>query len=69
VPEGHRELDRMCRHCGAPDARKLGFCSVCELAVCDHCGNVQYVRGERRIVHNACLRNDENSFSMIKFVK
>lgn len=58
-----------CPHCGAHHAVRLGECGVCKTTVCDHCGNVQYIRGERQIVHDACLEQASGSFSMIKFVK
>ena len=63
------DIKRMCRHCGAVDAVKLGQCSVCAMAVCDRCGNVQYSHGERRITHNRCLADDDAGFKMIKFVR
>jgi len=69
MPDGTTELSRMCRHCGAIDARKLGQCTVCDMAVCERCGNVQHTCGERKIIHDDCLSRDENAFTMIKFVK
>jgi hypothetical protein len=69
MPDSTTELSRLCRHCGAVDARKLGPCTVCEMAVCERCGNVQHTRGERKIIHDNCLASDENAFTMIKFVK
>jgi hypothetical protein len=63
------ELTRLCRHCGALDTRKLGKCVVCDLAVCEKCGNVQHTHGERRVIHDSCLSKDESGFTMIKFVK
>jgi hypothetical protein len=69
MPEGVPELSRLCRHCGAVDARKLGQCVVCELAVCERCGNVQHNRGERKVIHDACLAHDDSGFTMIRFVK
>jgi len=62
------DMSRMCRHCGAVDRPKLGQCVVCGMSVCDKCGNVQHTRGERRVIHDSCLREDEGGFSMIKFV-
>jgi len=62
-------MHRFCPHCGAVGSKRLGPCSVCGLAVCERCGNVQYVGGERRITHNECLGKSGDSFSMIKFVK
>lgn len=67
--EGAPELSRLCRHCGAVDARRLGQCVVCELAVCERCGNVQYNHGERKVIHDACLAQDDSGFTMIRFVK
>ncbi|HEX9094272.1 MAG TPA: hypothetical protein VF902_09850 [Coriobacteriia bacterium] len=69
MPEGSISLERMCRHCGAVDTRRIGYCSVCGMAVCEKCGNLQHVRGEKRATHNACLKEDDSGFSMIKFVK
>jgi hypothetical protein len=69
MPDRPVELSRMCRHCGAFDVRKLGQCVVCGLAVCEKCGNVQHTQGEHRVIHDACLSQDENAFTMIKFVK
>lgn len=63
------EMSRMCRHCGAIDAPKLGQCVVCDLAVCEKCGNVQHTHGERRVIHDACLKEDDSGFTMIKFVR
>jgi len=37
--------------------------------VCEKCGNYQHIKGERTVIHNECLRNSGNSFSMIKFIK
>lgn len=48
---------------------RLGHCKVCGLAVCERCGNVQHVHGEREVTHNECLHKSGDSFSMIKFVK
>lgn len=59
----------ICPHCGANDTRRLGACSVCERSVCEHCGNIQIVGGERRVTHSDCLRRDEDAFKMIKFVR
>jgi NMD protein affecting ribosome stability and mRNA decay len=69
VPDFHPGIEKMCRHCGAMDAARLGLCSVCSLSVCEKCGNVQHVRGEKRVTHNSCLKDDEGGFSMIKFVR
>jgi len=63
------ELSRLCRHCGAVDAYKLGQCVVCEMSVCEKCGNTQHTHGERRIIHDDCLKNDDAGFTMIRFVK
>ena len=48
---------------------RFGPCNVCEGTVCEKCGNVQYIKGERQIVHDECLGKTADSFSMIKFVK
>ncbi len=70
MPGLYQGFDRaMCRHCGALDKHKLGTCSVCGLNVCENCGNVQLVHGEKRVTHDACLSRDEDGFTMIKFVK
>jgi len=60
---------RFCAHCGAVGARRCGACHVCGLSVCDRCGNIQFTKGERRPVHDSCLKETSDSFSMIKFVK
>ena len=62
-------LGRTCPHCGATNTTRFGACKVCEGTVCERCGNVQYIRGQREIVHDACLEKTTDSFSMIKFVK
>jgi hypothetical protein len=59
----------LCPHCGALGQRCLGFCTVCNTAVCEHCGNVQYAGGKQEPIHNECLHRANDSFSMIKFVK
>jgi hypothetical protein len=69
MPDRPVELNRMCRHCGAFDVQRLGQCVVCGLAVCEKCGNVQHTHGERRVIHDACLSDDEDGFTMIRFVK
>jgi len=69
VPDERTNLHRMCRHCGAMDSRKLGVCSVCGLAVCEKCGDIQHSMGEKRILHHTCLKEDDSGFSMIKFVR
>jgi len=63
------DLSRLCRHCGAVDATRLGQCVVCDMAVCDKCGNIQHTHGECRIIHDSCLKEDEGGFTMIRFVK
>lgn len=60
---------KFCPHCGAFGAPRIGACHVCGLSVCESCGNIQYIKGERQVIHDACLRNSGESFSMIKFVK
>jgi hypothetical protein len=37
--------------------------------VCEKCGNIQHCGGDREVVHNECLSDTGDSFSMIKFVK
>jgi hypothetical protein len=66
VPSG---IEGMCKHCGAVGSPILGRCSVCGFDVCVRCGNIQHVRGEKRVTHDTCLKHDEDGFSMIKFVK
>jgi hypothetical protein len=60
---------KFCHHCGAFGKPRIGACKVCGLSVCEQCGNIQYIQGEREIIHNACLGKSGESFSMIKFVK
>jgi len=62
-------LRRFCPHCGAVGTARIGHCSVCGLAVCEKCGNIQHVKGEKQVIHNECLHRSGDSFSMIKFVK
>lgn len=62
-------LPKMCTHCGAIGGSRLGICSVCGLSVCERCGNIQHSCGETKPVHDDCLRQAEDHFSMIKFVK
>jgi hypothetical protein len=62
-------LNRMCHHCGASNVVRFGECHVCAGTVCERCGNVQYIKGERKVVHDDCLEQTSDSFSMIKFVK
>ena len=62
-------LPRFCPHCGAVEAVRLGSCHICKLAACEKCGNIQHAKGEKQIVHNECLKDSGDSFSMIKFVK
>jgi hypothetical protein len=50
------------------DGSRLGHCSVCGFSVCTKCGNVQHARGEKRVTHDTCLKDDGGGFSMIKFV-
>lgn len=66
---GDSAYQHMCPHCGSTDTRRLGTCSVCNRVVCEHCGNVQIVAGERRPTHRECLRKDGGAFKMIKFVR
>lgn len=66
---GHDGAPRFCPHCGAVGSRRLGACDVCQLTVCERCGNYQHIGGSKRLVHDECLRKTGDSFSMIKFVK
>jgi hypothetical protein len=60
---------RLCNHCGAV-AERVGFCSVCDLAVCTECGNYQHSGGDKVPVHDECLSElDDDGFNMIKFVR
>jgi len=68
VPDRHPGIENMCMHCGAMDGSRLGHCSVCGFSVCTKCGNVQHARGEKRVTHDTCLKDDGGGFSMIKFV-
>ena len=61
-------LGKFCPHCGATDAHRLGHCKVCGLSVCEKCGNIQHSHGEQEVVHNECLSDSGDSFSMIKFI-
>lgn len=60
---------RFCTHCGSVGAHKLGYCTVCDLAVCERCGNTQHIQGEKQVIHDECLKKGTGGFSMIKFVK
>lgn len=60
---------KFCPNCGTFGSTRLGSCNVCRLSVCDKCGNIQHIKGERQIIHNECLRDSGDSFSMIKFIK
>lgn len=60
---------RFCAHCGAVGAVRIGTCSVCTQGVCEKCGNIQHIKGEIKIIHDVCLKESGDSFSMIKFVK
>lgn len=59
----------VCRYCGSENVRRLGLCSVCDKLVCERCGNVHIIAGERRVTHTDCLHKEKDSFSMIKFVE
>jgi translation initiation factor 2 beta subunit (eIF-2beta)/eIF-5 len=69
MSSGAPDLDRICTHCGAVDSHKLGQCTVCYMSVCERCGNIQHIHGERRPIHNSCLAEGDHGFTMIKFVK
>jgi len=63
-------LGRFCAHCGAEGEMRIGICAECGAPVCAKCGNIQHVGGERKPMHDLCLKHSEDSgFSMIKFVK
>ena len=63
------KLHDTCSFCGTENSPRLGFCIVCDRAVCHHCGNVQYTGGERKVIHKECLDKHEDGFTMIKFVR
>jgi hypothetical protein len=67
--DSNTNLHSTCTFCGAEKSPRLGFCVVCDRAVCHQCGNVQYTGGERKVVHQECLHKHEDGFSMIKFVR
>jgi hypothetical protein len=69
VPDHPPGIDHICGHCCAVGVVRLGTCSVCGFTVCRKCGNVQHIRGEKRVTHDTCLKDDEGGFSMIKFVR
>lgn len=61
---------RVCMHCGSVGAQRIGYCDECGTAVCEKCGNTQITVGNRKVLHDSCLKQcAENSFSMIRFVK
>jgi transposase-like protein len=64
-----RILSKVCPHCGSTDTRRLGSCSVCCRPVCEHCGSVQFIGGERKPIHRECLKKADGQFKMIKFVQ
>jgi hypothetical protein len=59
----------VCLFCGAENTRLLGNCKICGLRVCDRCGNFQHSMGQRFPAHDACIKRDDSTFSMIRFVK
>lgn len=67
MKERDLESSPSCPHCGAENAHHLGMCSVCQMNVCERCGNTQHVHGERRVTHNTCLSQD-TGFTMFRFV-
>ena len=60
---------RFCSHCGAIGAQRIGYCKVCDISVCERCGNIQHIQGEKQAIHDECLNKASSGFSMIKFVK
>jgi hypothetical protein len=58
VPDYLSGIERLCRHCGAMDSARLGYCCVCGLTVCDKCGTVHVTRTEKQATHHACLKDD-----------
>lgn len=67
---GVSPFKRVCSHCGAKGAVRLGYCDVCEGPVCDHCGNTQHILGEKRVIHDSCLRDaGDGMFKMIRFIR
>jgi ribosomal protein L40E len=68
VPDDGEDVT-ICLFCGAENIRVLGSCRVCGLKVCDKCGNFQHSMGQRFAAHDSCIRRDDSTFSMIRFVK
>jgi hypothetical protein len=65
-----RSLRKVCAHCGTSGEPRLGFCDHCEAPVCARCGNIQYISGERKVLHDTCLKQGDGSgFSMIRIVR
>jgi hypothetical protein len=64
-----RTLAGMCRFCASFGTLRIGECAVCGQSVCDKCGDVHHVRGEKRVIHHDCLAHEDSPFKMIKFVK
>lgn len=62
-------LRALCRHCSSLNATRLGDCPVCGETVCDQCGDVYHVGGEKKSIHFECRAHEESPFRMIKFVK
>ena len=65
----HGLLGAGCPHCGSTNTRRLGNCTVCHHAVCEHCGSIQMSGGERKPMHRECLRKSGGDFKMIRIVK
>ena len=63
------DVKRMCLYCGAETTHHLGVCKFCGVGVCHKCGNLQVSKGEHFAAHDACLRQNDTGFSMIKFIK
>jgi hypothetical protein len=70
IPVPEPAIHKICVHCGAEGSLRLGRCHECGEPVCEKCGNSHFVSGERRVLHDFCLRTSGSpGFSMIKFIK
>lgn len=63
-----QERADVCVFCGATQTRRLGHCTVCDMAVCEKCGSAQYSAGHRTVTHNECLAKHTEGFTMIRFL-